>query len=234
MARTSPGGSGWCSPVVTSPDVADRLIDITVALQGGVPVYPGDTPLTLERVQARAEGAPANVSRLECSTHLGTHVDAPVHFLEGEGGIETVALDSLLGRTYVIDARAIDGDLDAPALGRLAPPADAERLLFRTRNEVLWERPRFVEEFVSLTPDGARALVDRGTRLVGIDYLSIAPYRDPATVHEILLRGGVTIVETLDLRRTEPGWYDLICLPLLLVGADGAPARAALKPLAGG
>ncbi len=91
------------------------------------------------------------------------------------------------------------------------------------------ERTRFVEDFVAITPDAALALTRRGVRLVGIDYLSIAPYNDPAPTHEVLLRAGVTILETLDLRAVEPGWWTLMCLPLRIPGADGAPARAVLS-----
>ena len=206
------------------------LIDVTVPVRDDVPVYPGDTPLTVQRVQARAEGASANVSRLECTTHLGTHVDAPVHFIDGAGGVETVPLEALIGPAYVVDATAVGGNIDAAALAALDIPRTAERLVFRTRNVSLWDRPHFVEDFVAMTEDGARALVDRGIRLVGIDYLSIAPYRNPAPTHEALLRAGVAIVEALDLRRAGPGWYDLTCLPLLLVGVDGAPARVVLSP----
>jgi hypothetical protein len=115
-----------------------------------------------------------------------------------------------------------------PAGRRTRASPGQDRLLFRTRNSALWDLPRFVEDVIAVAPDGANALVERGVRLVRIDYLSIAAYDDPAPTHEILLRAGVVIVETLDLRGVEPGWYDLICLPLLAPGADGAPARALL------
>ena len=207
------------------------LIDVTVPLRPGlVPLYPGDTPLTVERAQALAQGDPSNVSRLECSAHCGTHVDAPVHFIEGAGGVETVPLDALIGPVWVVDAEQVTTSIDAAAVDALDIPADAERVLFRTRNSQLWDSPRFVEDFVALSEDGARALVERGVRLVGIDYLSVAPYGDPAPTHVALLGAGVAVVEALDLRRAVPGRYALTCLPLLVVGADGAPARAVLAP----
>jgi arylformamidase len=206
-----------------------RWLDVTVPLvPGAVPLYPGDTELAVERQQSRAEGDPANVSRITCSAHCGTHVDAPVHFLEGAGGIETLPLDVLVGPAEVVDLGFVERDVDAAAVAAAGIPAGAERVLMRTRNSRLWEEPGFTADFVSLTPDGARALVDRGVRLVGIDYLSIAPYDDPAPTHEVLLRAGVVVVETLDLRRAAPGSYDLVCLPLLVPGADGAPARVLL------
>lgn len=203
--------------------------DVSVPLvPGAVPLYPGDTELVVERVQHLDRPGSANVSKIECSTHCGTHVDAPVHFIAGAGGVETIPLDALVGPAWVADARNLRDDIDAAAVEQMAIPPGANRILFRTQNSRLWDNPTFTEEFLALTPDGARALVERGIRLVGIDYLSIAPYDDPAPTHEVLLRAGVVIVETLDLRAVEPGAYDVMCLPLLVPGADGAPARVLL------
>jgi arylformamidase len=212
--------------------MAGGRIDVTVPLRpGAVPVYPGDTELTVERMQELAAKGLSNLSRLECSAHCGTHVDAPVHFIDGAGGIETVPLDALVGEAWVVDATAVTGHIDAAAVAALDIPAGAERVLFRTRNSDLWDSPRFSEDFVAVTEDGARALVDRGVRLVGVDYLSVAPYGDPTPTHVVLLGAGVAVVEALDLRRAAPGRYSLVCLPMLLVGCDGAPARAVLTPV---
>jgi arylformamidase len=219
------------APSITAgQSVPVQHVDISVALvPGQTPIYPGDTDLEVDRVQHLAHGDPANVSRLVCSTHCGTHVDAAVHFIEDRPGVEQIALDALLGRCWVADATAVEDQVDAAALRHLDIPDDATRVLFRTRNSQLWEHPKFTQDFVALAPDGADELVRRGIRLVGIDYLSIAPYDDPGPTHEALLRAGVTILETLDLRHVDPGWWTLTCLPLLLVGADGAPARAVLS-----
>jgi hypothetical protein len=123
----------------------------------------------------------------------------------------------------------VDGDIDAAALSRLAIPDGATRILFRTSNSEMWDAPRFVENFVSVTPDAATVLAERGVLLVGIDYMSIASYRDPAPTHEALLQAGVTILESLDLRAVESGWWALTCLPLRIPGTDGAPPRAVLS-----
>ncbi|GAB3600017.1 cyclase family protein [Kineococcus gypseus] len=205
-------------------------IDVTVPLvPGRVPLYPGDTELVVERHQTLA-GQGANVSRLSCSAHCGTHVDAPVHFLPGAGGIEAVPLEVLTGPCEVVDATGPEGHLDAAAVRALEFAEGTGRVLLRTRGGALWDGPVFSEDFPALTGDGAAALVARGVRLVGIDYLSIAPFDDPAPAHEELLRAGVVVVEALDLRRVAPGRYGFTCLPLLLPGADGAPARAFLVP----
>jgi arylformamidase len=204
-------------------------VDVTAALAPGrLPAYPGDTALTIRRDAALADGDLANLSSITCSLHTGTHVDAPLHFLDDGAGVEALPLDALIGPAWVVDASSIPGHVDAAALATLDLPPDAERVLFKTRNAALWESPSFVEGYVALTADAAAVLVDRGVRLVGIDYLSIAPYDDPAPTHEVLLRAGVVIVETLDLRAAEPGEWTLTCLPLLVPGGDGAPARAVL------
>jgi arylformamidase len=217
------GSSGYPVDVTTH-------VDVTVPLVPGlVPLYPGDTDLSVRREQHRAQGAPANVSSLTCSLHCGTHVDAPVHFFDGQGGVDTVPVETLLGPAWVADATGVEHHIDGAALSSLAIPDDATRVLLKTSNSALWTAPGFVEEFVAVTPDAATVLAGRGVVLVGIDYLSIAPYQDPAPTHEVFLRAGVTIVENLDLRAVEPGWWALTCLPLRIPGADGAPARAVLS-----
>jgi arylformamidase len=203
--------------------------DISVPIRDGMVTFDGDPPVHVERVMAMADGAVCNVSRLDFGVHSGTHVDAPVHFIDGASGIEAVDLDALIGPAFVVDASGIDGPYDRLAIDRLDIPAGTERLLFRGRNSRLWASPGFQASFVAVTADGAAALVDRGLRLVGADYLSIAPFGDPSPTHVALLAARVVIVEGLDLRDIEPGWYDLICLPLRIPGSDGGPARAILR-----
>ncbi len=205
------------------------LIDVTVPMSSSTPVFPGDPPFTLERVLSLADGGVCNLSRLDAGVHTGTHIDAPVHFIDGGAGVETTPLDALLGPAYVVDARAVTGHIDAATLQALDIPPEATRLLFRTRNSPRWSAGSFLEDFVAVAPDAAALLADRGVRLVGNDYLSIAPYGDPAPTHVALLTAGVVVLEGVDLARVDPGWHDLICLPILLVGADGAPARTLLR-----
>ena len=204
------------------------MIDVTVPVRTGMVVYEGDPRVRRELAQSLAAGGICNVSRLECGVHTGTHIDAPVHFIEGAAGIEATPLDALIDDACVVDATSIDTDIDAATLHRLTIPDGVTRLLFKTPNSQLWGRTSFSPDFVGLTADAARVLVERDVRLVGIDYLSIAPKRDPAPTHVALLAAGVVILEGLDLRAVTPGPYRLICLPLLLEGSDGAPARALL------
>jgi arylformamidase len=200
-----------------------EIFDVSVPVRSEMIVYEGDPEVRLERVAALAEGAIANISRLELGVHSGTHVDAPVHFVEDGPGVDALPLDVLVGPAQVVDATAVEGTLDARALRTLALP-EAERLLFKTTNSELWERDSFSQDFVSFRADAARELVDRGVRLVGIDYLSIG---DEAA-HVVFLAAGVVPLEGLDLRGIEPGAYTLLCLPLKLVGSDGSPARTLL------
>lgn len=207
-------------------------LDISVPIRDGMPTFEGDPKVHLERAQSISGGAICNVSRLDFGVHSGTHIDAPVHFIDGAGGIEDLAFDLLVGPAQVVDARAIDGPFDAAAIERLAIPEGTERLLFRSRNSDLWNLPGFSTAFAGVTLDGARLLIQRGLRLVGADYLSIAPFDAPVPTHVAFLEAGVVVLEGLDLRAVEPGSYDLIVLPLRIPGCDGAPARAILRPLA--
>ncbi len=200
-----------------------EILDITVPVREGMVVYDGDPEVRLQRVSAIADGALANISRLDFGVHSGTHIDAPIHFIEGAPGAESLPLDALIGPVQVVDATGVHGLLDVAALQALDLPV-AERLLFKTPNSQLWDRDEFSHEFVHLTGDGAALLVERGARLVGLDYLSIGDL----DAHRVLLAADVIAVEGLDLRGVEPGEYRLICLPLKLVGSDGAPARAVL------
>jgi len=201
-----------------------EILDVSIPIRTRMPIYPANAGVALRRVDAIADGAVANVSAVDLGAHTGTHVDAPNHFLDGAGGVDTVALAPLIGPAVVVDATAVDKTLDAAAVAAAGVPAGAERVLFKTRNSQLWEQDEFSEDFVSFDASGARALLDAGVSLVGIDYLSVG---DPGA-HRALLGADVAVVEGLDLRAVEPGPYQLVCLPLKLVGSDGGPARAVL------
>jgi arylformamidase len=151
------------------------VLDISVPVHPGMVVWAGDPPVVLERLQSMADGAHDNVSRIDFGVHAGTHVDAPVHFIADGVGVDQVSLDALVGPAWVVDATAVDRHIDAATLATLAIPEAAERVIFKTTNSELWSSDRFETGFLGITKDGARWLVERGVRLVGIDYLSIAP-----------------------------------------------------------
>src|SRR5687767_10300042 len=210
--------------------------DISVAIAPGqTPTYPGDPGIEVESWASIARGDAANVTALRFGAHTATHLDAPAHFIEGAPGIPSLPLEVLVGPARVValgdDVLAVD-ERHVSA----APLEGATRVLFKTRNSAFWEDPRgrFREDFTYITAGGARALVGRGVRLVGFDYLSVEKFgsEDFATHHE-LLSNGVVIVEGLDLRAVPEGTYELICLPLKIASGsgDGAPARAVLRTL---
>ncbi len=207
-----------------------RIYDISLPLSQNLPVWPGDPALDIHLLESMEAGAHANVSGMSTGVHIGTHVDAPHHFLNDGRTVEQLALNALVGPCYVAQLPDdIDG-IDAEVLEGIPVPPGVERVLFGTRNSHLWARGEtgFQKDFVALSEDGAEWLVERKVRLVGIDYLSIAPFGDSEPTHLTLLKAGVVIVEGLDLSGVLRGFYDLYCLPLKLVGAEGAPARAIL------
>ena len=207
-------------------------IDVSRPVAPGMPTFEGDPEVRFELVASMAAGAICNVTRLDLGAHSGTHLDAPGHFIPGAPMSEAIDLEALIGPAVVVDATRAQAHLTAGDVAALAIAASETRVLLKTPNSELWDADRFSTTFLAIAPDGAAALVARGSRLVGIDYLSVAPFDDPAPTHRTLLEVGVAVLEGLDLRDVEPGVYDLLCLPIRLVGSDGAPARVLLRPRA--
>jgi arylformamidase len=208
-----------------------HIYDISLTISDDLPVWPGDSEILVERVVKMEEGATSNVSHLSMSAHVGTHVDAPFHFLGGDAPtVERLPLEVLIGRAYVLSLGDEVDLVTASVLERAGVPPRTRRLLIKTRNSALWARreSEFRTDFVALSADGARYLVERGVKLVGVDYLSVAPFDQGAPTHKILLGAGIVALEGLDLSGVSSGRYTLYCLPLKVAGADGAPARAIL------
>lgn len=206
-----------------------EIIDISVPLKSDLPVWPGSPGFKLYRTMNLAAGDEANVSQLDTDVHVGTHVDAPCHFIESGTAVEDLSLDVLMGVAYVAELPEVQA-VTALDLEKLNLPPKTTRLLLHTTNSQLWEDnvTEFNKDFVALTADGAQWLVDKGIRLIGVDYLSVQRYHDSTLTHEILLKAGIIIVEGLNLTNVAAGMYQLVCLPIKLVGSDGSPARAVL------
>ncbi|MEJ2199945.1 MAG: cyclase family protein [Desulfuromonadaceae bacterium] len=202
------------------------LIDISVTLSQQLPQFPDDPDIELTAVETGSDDF--QLTRLRLGSHAGTHLDAPAHLLKNGATIDDIPLATLIGPCRVLDLRGRPQPL-AEADFADFPLAGTRRLLLRTDNSQLWDSPRFVENFTGLSPAGARYLASLGIELIGIDYLSIEPYRGTGEVHRILLERGVVILEGLDLHQVPAGDYELICLPLKLSGLDGAPCRAILR-----
>ena len=205
-----------------------RLIDVSVPLDAELPTYPHNTPFSLEPIKRIARGDSSNVSTLHMSAHTGTHVDAPRHFFDAGAGTESLALELLMGRARVIE---IDSRVGIAAED-LAPIdlSDDIRVLIKTHNSRLWGSPEFHQDYVGVTDSGAKYLVEHGIKVVGVDYLSVEKFHTPgAPAHHVLLGAGTIVIEGLNLRDVDPGVYEMFCLPLRIVGSDGAPARVVLR-----
>lgn len=205
-----------------------RIWDISITVTESIPTWPGDPPVSLQLAHAISRGDAANVSRLEAGVHTGTHIDAPVHFIDGARGIDSLRPEVLVGPCLVVEAEPPGTTLRPEDL----PETTARRILFKTRNSRHWAAGdvEFDEDFVGVGLDLARELVRRGVQLVGVDYLSVEEFRAPFEhpVHRTLLEAGLVILEGCNLSAVQGGEYELVALPVKLGGSDGALARALL------
>jgi arylformamidase len=207
-----------------------RIIDVSLGIGPDLPTWPGDPGVEVMPSSRLARGDQANVSELRLGSHTGTHVDPPAHFIDGEAAVDALPLETLVGPCTVADLRGAEA-IGPPELNALSLPDGTERLLCRTDNSDRWATAggAFPEDYVAVSPDGAHWIVERGLRLVGVDFLSVERDGPPDfPVHHTLLGGGVVVVEGLDLSNVTPGPYTFVCAPLKIIGGDGAPARALL------
>lgn len=211
-------------------------IDVSVAIRDGMVHWPTNPGVVVERVMDLEHGARANVSKIALGVHTGTHVDAPVHFRAGAGGVDEIPIEALVGVARVVEI----GDPVHVTVDELerADVREGERILLKTRNSpAAWNRaPEFVTDAVHLSTEAAQWLAGRRVKTVGIDYLSVGGFtsRNGVEVHHALIDAGIWIIEGLDLTKVPAGPCDLICLPIKLAGADGAPARAIVRPHSAG
>lgn len=215
------------------------ILDISPPLSPGAPVWPGDTPFALSIEWSPAHGDAVTVSRITMSPHTGAHADAPLHVGAGPGDAAGLDLAAYWGRCLVLDWRAEvraspRGAIESAALAARAPEFEGvERVLFRTLDRPL---DHFPETFPHFTPDAAAWLALKADlRLVGIDTFSIdAPDSKDLAAHRALFAGGLAVLEELDLAHVPAGNYELVALPLRIVGGDASPVRAALRALGDG
>ncbi len=205
-------------------------IDITRTLTNGMIHWPGDEGFHWERTRDITGPGTANVSRITTGVHIGTHIDAPLHFITGGQDIVEVPLAKLCGPAIVVDVQAARDvsiqDFQDAGIQR------GERVLLRTASQTLWDKPEFDENFFGLSGDAAMWLVDLEVPAVGIDYLSIDSYQNrDQPAHYALLGNGVIIIESLDLAHVQPGRYEMVALPLKIAGSEGSPARVIIRPL---
>jgi arylformamidase len=207
-------------------------IDVTVALEDGMVHWEGDPECRIFRAVKMEDGKPCNLTKLELSAHTATHMDAMRHFVADGLTMEQMPLEATIGPCRVI-AMDIEDQITPADLAGL-DLRKGERIIFKTRNTTRsWDMaPAFDKHFVSISKAAGQVLADAGVMTVGVDYLSIGGWeKDGVEVHQVMLGAGIWVIEGLWLKDIEPGNYEMICLPLKIKGADGAPCRALLRPV---
>jgi arylformamidase len=213
--------------------MATNWIDVSIPVTDGMVHWEGDPAVKIEYFASIEKGAPCNVSLLTMSAHTGTHMDGPRHFIKDGRGLEDLPLDAVMGRCRVLELQSKGSvtveDLKPHNLQK------GERILLKTSNSTKsWAmQPKFDRDFIYISKEAAKHIADSGVRTIGVDYLSVGGfYKDGVETHHALLGPEVWIIEGLDLSKIEPGNYELICLPIKISNvADGAPARALLRPI---
>jgi arylformamidase len=212
---------------------ASGWLDVSVPIDPAtLPVYTGNLPPSIEWVNSTKKGDKINLSNLHTGLHAGTHFDAPFHFLADGVTAEKVSLDHFLGPALVIECSPSATVIDAAELKKHKWQG-AKRILFKTRNSYqnFWADKKFHQDFTALGTDAAQMLADGGVETVGIDYHSIQIYGTDGSTHRALLRKGVGVIEGLDLRKISGGQYEMMGLPIKLVGTEAAPMRVLLRPM---
>ena len=208
-----------------------KFYDVSVLISDELPVWPGDPDISLKRTSSLDRGDNANVTEINMGVHTGTHIDAPFHFEPDGKTIEQLPIETLIGPCHVVEMLDVKESIGLSELEKLNLEG-VVRILFKTRNSKCWEKgeKEFQRDFVHISEQGAKFLIEQGVKLVGIDYLSIEQFdsHDHA-IHHLLLRNQVIIIEGLNLSGVAMGEYELIALPLKLKGADGGPARVVLR-----
>lgn len=209
--------------------VANDWIDISVPLRPELVAWPDDPGFSSKRNADMGKGDVCNLTAVNMCAHTGTHMDAPLHFVADGLPMDALPFDAVVGPARVIEI----ADPESIKPHELEPHdiQRGERILFKTRNSSHdWSSEPFDEGFVHISVEAAQYLVDRGVQTVGVDYLSIGGFKKGGVeCHQIILGAGVWVIEGLDLREVSAGEYDLICLPLRLQGAEGAPARVIVR-----
>lgn len=208
---------------------ANEWIDISATISDGMTRWPDDPPVSVSKAETiGVNGAEANVTQISSTAHVGTHIDAPLHFFEGGMDVAAVPLEKLVGKAKVFH-------IHNPKEIGLAEISDfnieaGDRILFRTANsEMKWEHLPFIEDYVYLATDTAKYLTEKKINCVGIDYLSLGNRANDGEVHRLILGSGIIIIEGLKLKNIEDGEYDMICLPLKIKDSDGGPSRVIIK-----
>jgi arylformamidase len=206
-----------------------KWIDVSVTIKSGMAHWPDNPEVKVERMKDMDCGDVCNVSVLSLGSHTGTHMDSPLHFINGAKSLDKMPLDATIGPARLIEIK--DKESIKPAEIANCKFKAGERILFKTINSrKSWKMDQFDEDFVYISKEAAAILAKAKIRTVGVDYLSVGGYRkDGIETHRALLGAGIWVIEGLNLAKVKPGRYELCCLPLKVLNSDGAPARALLR-----
>lgn len=204
-------------------------IDISATISDGMTRWPDDPAVSVSKAEEiGVNGSEANVTQISTTAHVGTHIDAPLHFVKNGMDVASITLEKLIGSAKVIQvSNAKEITIEDV---RDAGITSGARVLFRTENsETEWEHQPFKEDYVYLSTEAARFLAEKKISCVGIDYLSLGSKENDPEVHRLMLGSGIIIIEGLKLREIESGDYEMICLPLKIKGSDGGPSRVIIR-----
>ena len=206
-----------------------KIIDISIPVSKKTPLWPGTPRIVLKKFRSLKRGDNSNDTEIEMSMHIGTHIDAPLHFIRKGASIDQLPLNIFMGSVFVAYLPKVK-EITVADLDKLDLPKKVDRILFKTSNSLLWKNciSKFKKDYVGLTQDAALWLSRRGVKLVGVDYLSVAKFNEIVSVHKILLKNKTILLEGIDLSGVSPGTYHLICLPIKISNAEAAPVRAIL------
>ena len=203
------------------------IYDISLSISNDTIIWPGDPKVKLSLKNSLTNGDACNVTNLEMGVHTATHIDAPYHFIESGNTVDEILLESLLGKVYVIELQS--KNLISLADIKKYDFSEHNKVILKTKNSTYLQSANFNKDFIGLSLEAAKHLVANNIELIGIDYLSIESFHSNGLVHKELLKNNTILLEGLNLTEIKEGIYELICLPLKLIGSDGAPARAILK-----
>lgn len=205
-----------------------KWIDVSVPIENGMVHWPNEIPVEIKKLSSIENGDIANVTILSMSVHTATHIDAPLHFFKNGKDIAALPVDVMMGPAKVIEIR----DKHSINLNEIENISlkKGDRVLFKTHNsDKNWAMQGFLQDYVFLSTEAALYLKEREIAVIGVDYLSVAGLNNGAEVHRILLGAEIVIIEGLNLKNIEQGDYEMICLPIKIKGADGAPSRVLIK-----
>lgn len=206
-----------------------KIIDISLPIKRNMPIWPKSVKPDFKLVSSHKKGDLWTETEIHMNLHTGTHIDAPLHRIKNGVSVDRLPLESMIGQAAIVYLPKAEIITDQELM-KLHLSQNINRILFKTTNSDFWLKHKigFQKKFVALNVEAALWLAKRKIKLVGCDYLSVAPFGNTSEVHEILLKKGIVLLEGLNLSKVKPGVYQLVCFPLNFVGSEASPVRAVL------